>query len=500
MKISSKIILTAFGLSILFPRPLLAESPDDFFKRIESEYDSFKTQANESYNSFRDKVNKQYADFMEKPWKAVETVKPLAPPAVPEPGPTKVPEDKDPLADPPAPVTIIETVTTPAPAPQPQPVEPIAPAPVVPGIEPIRMEVYGTKIEIPGTDFSSFRLRPGDTSSLAQGWRILSQRQTNNLINGCLKVRDELALPDWHYMMLLDAVADYLSDGRENEKTMITAYLLNQSGYDIRMAYERNSGRLHLLFNSSGILYRRARYKMDNRWYYALELPKEPVVVCDFATPGETPLSMAIAKVPKLDFKPGNTRTINVHNHPDLVLTMTTNQNLIDLLGDYPEAGLTPSENSQWSPHATMPVSDEIRREIYPVLREAVKGLSQYEAVDLLLRVAQSFPYEYDDEVWGKDRVFFMDESWHYPYSACEDPAINLSHLIHDILGLPTCLVSYPGHLSMGVAINDGSAKGDYVAYKGRNYTMCDATYFYAPAGSTASSYNNSSAVLIPVN
>ena len=116
-----------------------------------------------------------------------------------------------------------------------------------------------------------------------------------------------------------------------------------------------------------------------------------------------------------------------------------------------------------------------------------------------MLRVAQSFPYEYDDVVWGKDRTFFMEESWYYPYSDCEDHAINFTHLVKDILGLDTAFISYPGHLSAAVAITDGSAKGDYLIHNGKKYTVCDATYFYAPAGSTASAYNNANATLVPL-
>ena len=37
--------------------------------------------------------------------------------------------------------------------------------------------------------------------------------------------------------------------------------------------------------------------------------------------------------------------------------------------------------------------------------------------------------YGYDDEIWGKDRLFFADETIHYPFSDCEDRAILFSRL-----------------------------------------------------------------------
>ncbi|MDE6255228.1 MAG: hypothetical protein K2M39_03440 [Muribaculaceae bacterium] len=345
----------------------------------------------------------------------------------------------------------------------------------------------------------TFRITSRNSQGFAQGWRTLSGKNTNNLINGCLKVRDQLNLPDWHYILYVDAVATALTSPDSNEQTLLMGYLLNQSGYDIRFVYEQEGGKLHLAFSSTGTFYARARYKLDNGWYYAYTRPKGLVSICDFSTPGEKRMSLAIDRLPNLDFKPGKKRTVEVYNHPGLTLNVTTNQNLVDFFGDYPNAAVGESEDSRWSAHAEIPTSEEIRKEVYPTLREAAKGLTQYEAVDLMLRVAQSFPYEYDDVIWGKDRTFFMDESWYYPYSDCEDHAINFSHLVKDILGLETALVSYPGHLSAAVAITDGSEKGDYLVYNGKKYTVCDATYFYAPAGSTASAYNNEKARLIPV-
>lgn len=493
------IALTVLGLSIFFPAFLRAEDPDEWFRNAEKEYEEFVKDANESYNSFRDKVNREYADFMAHPWTPVKTVDPVPRPDIPEPGPTVVPDDEDPLPAIPKPVIIIETVPEPTPAPRPQPVEPIAPGPVIPGVEPIKMEVYGTYTEVPGADLSTFRISGSNSAAFAEGWRKLSSKNTNNLIKGCLNVRDSLRLPDWYYILYVDAIAAALTSADSNEHTLLMGYLLNQSGYDIRFVYESDSAKLHLIFSSYGTFYDRARYRLDNGWYYAYTRPKGLVTVCDFRTPGEQKLSLDIPRLPNLKFKPGKERRIEVYSHPELVLNVTTNQNLIDFFADYPYAALGESEDSRWSVHAQVATSDEIKNDVYPALREAVKGLSQYDAVNLMLRVAQSFPYEYDDKIWGKDRTFFMEESWYYPYSDCEDHAINLSHLVRDILGLDTALVSYPGHLSAAVAITDGSAKGDYLIHNGKNYTVCDATYFYAPAGSTASAYNNAKARLIPV-
>lgn len=134
------------------------------------------------------------------------------------------------------------------------------------------------------------------------------------------------------------------------------------------------------------------------------------------------------------------------------------------------------------------------------MLREKVKGMDQKSAANFLIKVAQSFKYGYDDDVWGGDRAFWMEESWHYPLSDCEDHAIHFSKLVNDILGLKTALVYYPGHLAAAIVGTDGSITGDYVMLNGQKYTFCDPTCFYAPVGYTPKGSNNNEAVLIPVN
>lgn len=129
----------------------------------------------------------------------------------------------------------------------------------------------------------------------------------------------------------------------------------------------------------------------------------------------------------------------------------------------------------------------------------AVNGKTQLQAVTILLNLAETFPYGYDDQIWGHDRAFWMDESWNYPYSDCEDHAINFTRMVRDIIGLDAVLIFYPGHLSAAIAFTGEQPSGDYVVYAGKKYTVCDATCQYGPVGYTAGGYDNSQAILIPL-
>lgn len=57
--------------------------------------------------------------------------------------------------------------------------------------------------------------------------------------------------------------------------------------------------------------------------------------------------------------------------------------------------------------YANTPLSKQAQRTLYPALKQAISGKSQYEAVSRLLNFVQTaFVYEYDDKVWGCDRAF----------------------------------------------------------------------------------------------
>ena len=142
-------------------------------------------------------------------------------------------------------------------------------------------------------------------------------------------------------------------------------------------------------------------------------------------------------------------------------------------------------------------MNQTVKGELYPVLREKLKGRSELSAMERLLNWVQTaFVYEYDDKAWGCDRAFFAEESLFYPYCDCEDRSILLSRLVRDLLGLKVILVFYPGHLAMAVHFTE-EVKGDYIMLDGMKFVICDPTYINAPVGKTMPNMNNSKATVI---
>lgn len=503
MSIKSTGIFFAVGLAtVIVPITLKAQDPDDEFSRLVNQsYEEFARQAREDYASFRDKVNQEYADFMRAhPWTPTKKEAPLPPPINKEPEPDIEPEEEAPKpVVKPKPIVIETVIPITAPEPQPGPIEPIHEIPVIIEEDPMVVEFYGTPIKLRSADLQNFSLSGADENAFADGWLELSKNSTNNLIADCLRVRDEYALPDWGYIKFLEALAGQLTSAGSNEQALLQGFLLNQSGYKVRFAYDGQK-KLHVLFNTKGIMYNHNRYNIDGDWYYSYTNPEsKEVFICKFGMPKEKSISMGIDRSPLFAYSPSPVREVTAKRYPDVQVSLSPNKNLIDFFNDYPDATLDMSPYSLWAIHGNTPASKEVREQIYPALRKAVEGKSQLEGVQILLKVAQSFPYEYDETIWGNDRTFWMEESWFYPFSDCEDHAVNFTHLVRDILGLDACLVYYPGHLSSCVAITEGEVNGDYIDYEGKRYYVCDPTYFYAGVGKTAPSNNNAEAILVPL-
>lgn len=483
--------------------PSRAEDPEEFRRRIEQEYEEFSGEVNKSFSTFRERVNSEYADFMERPWKEARPSEPLRRPAEPKPGPA-IAKDDDPA---PRPSTDPIKADTPrpysAPDTRPQPIGPIDRSPIDRTIATATLNFYGTPVEYPAVDLSDIKLAGSKPKDFASAWRKLSANRLDPLIASCIDTRQKLGLSDWHFFRAVDRISSRIAGKDTNLATLLTGYILSQAGYDIRFAVETETGSLRMLFSTTGTIYGLSRYHSGDQWYYPYNTDRSATItMCDIAMPGTQPMSLAIDRSPSLAFAPAEKRTVSVHGYPSLTLSVTPNRNLIELLADYPEAGAARDVMSRWTTYAQTPASPQIVREVYPALRKAVEGKNQYQAVALLLKVAQSFPYGYDDKIWGRERIFFMDESWNYPYSDCEDHAINFTRMVRDILGLETALLHYPGHIAAAVAITDGSSRGDCVTARGSShrYTVCDPTYFYVSPGATAPNYRATAPTLIPLH
>ncbi len=477
---------------------------NDEFNKLRNEYkrelQQFRKQAINDLDEYRKSINQEYIEQLRRPWTPLQDKNKIEPIEFKEPPFPPVIKENDTtieLIDKPVPIDTI--VLVPVPKPQPVPIYTIQEDPDIKNPD-LKFKFYGTDIELRGAKFKDFNLMDNDENNIANGWEELLNKDNDNFILDCLEARKMMKLPDWGFFKFIDAsIAQYLPSG-EDSHTLVMCYVLTQCGYKTYLCQDDNIKKLHLLFVSNDTFTNREFYTIDGEKAYAYRsIPSDRVYISQFKEKGNQLLSIALTNTPNFTYLPEKNSYKTVVKHPGIELKCSPNKNLVDFYNDYPEGYIGSDVYSKWAIHGNTPMSKEVKESIYPTLKTEVTGKSHYDAVNFLLNVAQSFPYEYDDKIWNRDRAFWPEESWYYPYSDCEDHAIHFTRLVRDILNLNAVLIYYPGHLSAAIEMTDGSQKGDYVVYNGRKYTVCDATYFYASAGMTAPSNDNSSAVLIPL-
>lgn len=477
------------ALCALLPAKGNAQDPyEEFKKQALEEYSQFSDQVRKEYASFRDQANAEYARFMQEPWPKADLNSPEPVPDRPEPVDPPVKTDPDKKRRPEE-IPYDEVIPLPDRTPAPQPVEPIVPPPA-PVVSTFDFDFYHTKCTVSLSPEQKFTLSQIDEQSVSEAWTMLSQNSYNNLIIDCLRLRDELNLCDWAYVILLQRLTEsYFGSAWSSEAALMQMYILTQSGYKVRIA--RAGTRLVLLVPSDYTIYQYRYVYLGGTKFYVLNTSvKENLYVYDQVFPKEQIFSISMKHAPQLTLEVTPDRVLTSRKYPSVTVRLRTNKNLIDFYNDYPLS-------SNWDAYSRSSLSDEVKDRLYPVLKSAIAGKSEEEAANILINFVQTaFEYKTDDEQFGYERPLFGDETIYYPYSDCEDRAILYSILVRELLGRSVVLLYYPGHLATAVQFST-DIQGDYLMVNGTKYVICDPTYIGAPIGEAMPSYKNTKCTVI---
>ena len=407
-----------------------------------------------------------------------------APAPVPTPTPQPKVEEKPILVK-------KEVIKVPQPTPEPEPLAPVEPKEEIPH-EKYHVTFYGTKVSVGFPTNETLKLPGLSEKQLAKAWKQLSSEAYDVTLNNVLAVRKKLALCDWGYVEMLQAISEK-KYGKTNEAVFMQAYLLSQSGYKIRLATDDE--KLYMLIATQQNMFSLPFFIIDNTKFYALNCKSQELSICKAKFDKEKVVSLQLRQEQKLAAQYTDPRKLT--SKYGVVAQVSVNKNTIDFFNDYPSAYIGNDATTRWAVYANTPLEKVIRETLYPTLKKAVAGLSERDAVNKILNFVQTaFVYEYDDKIWGGDRAFFAAETLHYPYADCEDRSILFSRLVRDILGLDVVLIYYPGHLATAVAFTQ-DVHGDYLTHNNRKYIVCDPTYINAPLGRTMPGMNNQEARII---
>jgi hypothetical protein len=129
---------------------------------------------------------------------------------------------------------------------------------------------------------------------------------------------------------------------------------------------------------------------------------------------------------------------------------------------------------------------------LLPELKKYTAKMSEEEAVDFLLAFVQkAFAYKTDQEQFGHEKSFFVEESLYFPYNDCKEHSVVFAWLVRELLGIKVIGLLYPGHLTTAVALKQVRPEFATVDYQGKRYVIADPTYINAPVGMAMPSYAN---------
>ena len=502
-----KMIIIGMLLSVM---PLMAQQSafDKYKQQQNDKFNQFKEDQQAEYDAYRKRINEAYAEFMRQKWEsfpmheADEPIeeKTLPPVVYEEPKPK---EDAKPLPQEdtkpapkeepkPAPIAVKpDVVIVPTPQPAPKPI-----APVKPKEEPykkVSIGYFGTIITIGFPKDDNLKLRALEENAIVDAWKQLSDSRYDITISTALNARKNNNLCDWAYLKMLQAATEK-QYGKTNEAVLVQAFLMNQSGYRIRLGM--SDTKLYMLVASLYDLFKYKYYVIDGTKFYNISGDKNvKMQITKAKYDQEKSLSLQMTKLPQLGSDPTPKRTLT--SKKGVTSSVCLNKNMIDFFNTYPQACFNGIQTTRWAAYANTPIEKSVKDMLYPPLKKTITGMKEKDAVGILLNWVQTaFEYGYDDKIWGGDRAFFAQETLYYPYCDCEDRAILFSHLVRDLVGLDVVLLYYPGHLATAVAFKD-DVSGDYLTYKNRKYVVCDPTYINAGVGRTMPDMNNKQAQII---
>ena len=482
-----KVVILLVSVFMFWSLDSFGQSFEEYEQKMNSMYDKFRDNADKQYEDFYNRANAQYADFIKQAWVEFK-VEPQIPEPKPNPPVQPVFNPKDKVV----PQTKVPTINVPPhiTAPQAQPVKPI-PTKIIPA-QKISVDFFGAECTL-RADKSALAMELEDDSenSVSKGWSMLSDGRTNALINDCLDLREQLNLCDWAYYELLQQVAgDIYGDKTSREAIVLQAYIMTQSGYQVR--FGRTKDGLLLLMSTNATVYATPYVFIDGAKFYALGSVAESIYVCNFKFPGESVLSLRMKSLPTLPVDTIQGRELHSPKMNESKIMIKHNRNLINFLDSYPRCSIENFVNASLDSLA--------KQSLYPTLRNLIADKTEEVAANILIDFVQrAFQYKVDDEQFGEERTLFANETLYYPYSDCEDRSLLYATLVRDLLGLDVVLLDYPEHIATAVKFNQ-DIDGDYMLINDEKYLICDPTYIGATIGICMPKYQEIGAQIIMAN
>ena len=420
---------------------------------------------------------------------------PKAEPAKPQTTPVK-PQPVAPKAEPTKPTKPQATPVKPQPvAPKAEPTTPAKPqaTPVKPQPKPkakpamqssLQKEFYpsvainycNTKLYIDASMKGVINITSSQECAVADGYEALCRSNYKPLIANCQQAQKDFRLNDWGVFLFVKTAAEALCND-ENSCIVMQQFLLNELGYRAKMARRGDRNQLLLFVATDCMVYGHPYFTKEGLNYYNINGTE----ACTFymcnqdSKKAKTPVAMRLNNVPALNS--GVVSRQRTNKAGNVSVSVNVSKSLMDFYASMPQC--------DYGVYAKAPVAGSLAQEVLGTLRPLVQGKSEVDAANLLLNFVQTgFKYATDEEQFGFEKPFFVEELFYYPACDCEDRSVLFGWLVRELLGLDVVYLDYPNHIATAVQFK-GDVKGDFLTVDGKRYTVCDPTYIGASIGMT---------------
>lgn len=420
---------------------------------------------------------------------------PKAGPAKPQATPVK-PQPVAPKAEPTTPAKPQATPVKPQPvAPKAEPTTPAKPqaTPVKPQPKPkakpamqssLQKEFYpsvainycNTKLYIDASMKGVINITSSQECAVADGYEALCRSNYKPLIANCQQAQKDFRLNDWGVFLFVKTAAEALCNN-ENSCIVMQQFLLNELGYRAKMARRGDRNQLLLFVATDCMVYGHPYFTKEGLNYYNINGTE----ACTFymcnqdSKKAKTPVAMRLNNVPALNS--GVVSRQRTNKAGNVSVSVNVSKSLMDFYASMPQC--------DYGVYAKAPVAGSLAQEVLGTLRPLVQGKSEVDAANLLLNFVQTgFKYATDEEQFGFEKPFFVEELFYYPACDCEDRSVLFGWLVRELLGLDVVYLDYPNHIATAVQFK-GDVKGDFLTVDGKRYTVCDPTYIGASIGMT---------------
>ena len=496
-----KISATFFLMAGLLPQ--LSISADDF-EAYKKQQQQGAQKVKEEFKEYKEKQDQEFADFLKAQWSEFDTfsgkvrikepkpktvpivvappVVPMKPPVKPAPGVTPPPAPTPPAWVVVAPIVFAPIVPTVLPPP------PVQPKPVPLAVDMLEITFYGNAVPFKfDPKWKEYRLNgSAKPEAMSDFWTLMSGSNYEPTIKAIVDAKRDLKLDDWGVVTLWRSVAQSLQPARKSEQNLLLWYFLVKSGYDVRLGYAGSD--VHLFIAMKQPVYATKFTKVGTQTYYAVLATDRGDSIRSFYTyeasyPNKLrPLDIQSASTGFTKPVTANRVLAFEYKGKNIKLNVPYDRRLVEYLDTFPQ--------SEFELYFDTDGSSLLKRGLLDELKKYTATMGEEEKVDFLLSFVQkSFAYKTDNDQFGREKYFFVEESLFFPYNDCEDRSVLFSWLVRELAGLKVVGLLYPNHMSTAVALKNIKSEYSTVDFQGQKYVIADPTYIGASVGTAMPSY-----------